>query len=116
LRAREGHQDQHGSLPQKGPLGGRQLRGVIAAWKQMPVNICRHLDAGVPEPALHHLDRQFEAAVGPAIDAPRSIEMAERMQPGIFGAAALAPEANRDAQIPAASMSVFRIVLLLDRT
>jgi hypothetical protein len=31
----------------------------------MPVPIRRHLDRGVSEAALHHLDRQFEAAIGP---------------------------------------------------
>jgi hypothetical protein len=47
----------------------------------MPVTVGGHLNAGMTEPALHHLDRQFEAAVFAAIDAPRGIEMAERVQP-----------------------------------
>src|SRR5215472_9345290 len=41
----------------------------------------------MPEPGLHHLKRQFEAAVGAAIDTPRGVEVAQRVQAGILGSA-----------------------------
>ena len=69
---------------QEGLLGFRHLRGIIAAGEEMPVAIGRHLNRGMPEPGLHQLERQFQAAVGAAVDAPRRIEVAQRMQPRIF--------------------------------
>jgi len=55
----------------------------------MPVHVRRHLDRGVAEPGLHHLQRQFEPAVGTAIDAPRGVEVAQAMQAGILRAPVL---------------------------
>src|SRR5262249_27899753 len=69
------------------PCGRRQLRAIIATREQMPVHIRRHLDRGVAEPCLHHLQRQFEAPVGAPVDAPRSIEVAQAMQAAVFRAA-----------------------------
>ena len=45
------------------------------------------LDRGMAESGLHHLERQFEAAVGAAVDAPRGMEVPQRMQAAVFRAA-----------------------------
>jgi len=38
----------------------------------------------VPHALLHYLRRQFEATVNFAVDAPRGIEVAQRMQAGVL--------------------------------
>lgn len=48
----------------------RQLGGIVAIRKQVPVGIERHGDRGMPEPLLHHLGREPQAAVHLAVDAP----------------------------------------------
>ena len=45
------------------------------------------LDRGMAESGLHHLERQFEAAVGAAVDAPRGMEVPQRMEAAVFRAA-----------------------------
>jgi hypothetical protein len=65
-------------------LGGGQLRTVIAAREQMAVTVRRHLDRGVPQARLHHLERQFEPAIDAAVDAPRRIEVAQAVQAPIL--------------------------------
>jgi hypothetical protein len=42
-----------------------------------PLGVCRHLNRGVTEPRLHHLERQLESAVVAAVDAPRGVEVSE---------------------------------------
>ena len=69
---------------QKRLLGRRQLAAVVAARKQVAIGVRRHLDRGVTEPRLHHLERQLEPAVDAPVDAPRGIEMAEACRPGYF--------------------------------
>ena len=54
----------------------------------MAVDVRRHLDGGVPEPRLHHLERQFEAAVDAAVDAPRRVEVPQAVQAGVLRLAA----------------------------
>ena len=48
------------------------------------------------EPRLNHLERQFEPAVGAAVDTPRGVEMAQRVQPAILGAAVRLDYTGRD--------------------
>ena len=50
----------------------------------MAVAVCRHLHRGVTEPGLHHLERQFEPAIDPPVDAPGGIEMPQAVQAGVF--------------------------------
>ena len=47
-----------------------------------------HLARGMTEPGLHQLERQLEAAVDAAVNAPARVEMAQVMQAGIFRLAA----------------------------
>ena len=63
-------------LDREEPFGLLKLGAVIVAGEQVPVHIGRHGDGRMAHALLHHLQRQFEAAVLPAIDAPRGIEMA----------------------------------------
>src|SRR5262245_49440864 len=65
----------------------RKLRTIIAAREQVAVGVRRHLDRGMTEPRLHDLQRQFEPAVEASVDAPRGVEMAEAVEPGVFRAA-----------------------------
>jgi hypothetical protein len=62
----------------------------------MPVVVGRHLDGGMAETGLHHLERQFEAAIDAAIDAPARVEMPERVQPGVFGSVTTRSHAGCD--------------------
>jgi hypothetical protein len=52
----------------------------------MPVDIRRHLNRGVTEPRLHHLERHFEPAVGAAVDAPGGVKVAQGVEPAVLGA------------------------------
>jgi hypothetical protein len=56
-----------------------QFAAVVSARKQMPVNVERHLDGGMPHALLHEFRGQFEAAILFAIDAPTREKMAERV-------------------------------------
>src|SRR5690349_5682737 len=49
----------------------------------MSVPIQRHHDRRMPEPRLHRLRRKLESSPAP-VDAPRRIEMPQRMQPRIL--------------------------------
>jgi hypothetical protein len=71
LRSRQRHER---------PLRRRKF-AVIPAGKQVAVPIRRHLNRRMTQTALNQLDRQFQAPVSPAVDAPRGVEMAQRMQP-----------------------------------
>ena len=42
---------------------GGHLRTIVTLWEQVTVAIRGHLNRGVTEPRLHHLQRQLEAAV-----------------------------------------------------
>lgn len=66
------------------PFCSRQLFALVAAREEMSVRIGGHDDGRVAETLLHRLDRQFQAAVAPPIDAPRSEEVPQGMDPGIF--------------------------------
>src|SRR5262249_3410265 len=77
-------------------LGRRQLRTIIAARKQVAVAIRRHLDRGVPEAALHQLEWEFEAAIDAPVDAPASIEVAQRMQAAVLGSSPCVDYARTD--------------------
>src|SRR5262249_8830098 len=72
------------SARQQSSLGRRQFRAVITAREQVTVGVGCHLDRGVAEPGLHYFERQFEAAVSTAVDAPRSVEVAQAMQAAVF--------------------------------
>ena len=72
-------------LAEKRLFGRRQLGAVVAARKQVAVGVRRHLDRGVTEPRLHHLERQLEPAVDAPVDAPGGVEVAEAVQAGILG-------------------------------
>ena len=74
-------------LPEQHPLCRRQLAAVVTARKQVAVGVGRHLDGGMSEPRLHHLERQLEPAVDAAVDAPGRIEVAQAVEAGILGAA-----------------------------
>jgi len=45
---------------------------------------------------LHHLNRQFEAAIRLPVDAVGGIEMPEGMRPGVFGLAVAVDDASGD--------------------
>ena len=51
-------------------LRGRELSAVVPALEEVAVAVGRHLDAGVPEPVLHVLDREPETAILAPVDAP----------------------------------------------
>ena len=68
-------------------LGRRQFGAIVTARKQVAVAVGRHLDRGVAEPRLHHLERQLEAAIDAAVDAPRRIEVPQAVQAGVLGVA-----------------------------
>src|SRR5262249_62229617 len=38
----------------------------------------------MPEPCLHELEREFEAALDAPVDAPRRVEVAQRMQSSVL--------------------------------
>ena len=44
-------------------LGRSQLRAIIAAREQVAVGVGGHLDRGMPDPHLHHLERQFAVRI-----------------------------------------------------
>jgi hypothetical protein len=48
----------------------------------------------MPEPRLHHLERQLESAIDPAIDAPAGVEVPEAVEAGIFGLAIAVDDAS----------------------
>ena len=48
----------------------------------------------MPEPSLHHLKGQLEPAVHPAVDAPRGVEVAQRMEALVFRPAMLIDDAG----------------------
>ena len=79
--SRAARSELHSLVSQERLFRRRQLGAVIASREQMPIAIGGDLDRRMPHAGLHHLDRRFEAAVFAAIDAPRGIEMAERVQP-----------------------------------
>ena len=83
------------SLAGEGVRGRRQLRPSIGRREEVAVGVGRDLDRGVPEPGLHHLQRQLQAAIDAAVDAPAGIEMPERMQ-GILRLAVRIDDASRD--------------------
>src|SRR6266487_57235 len=56
---------------------------IVTAREQMAVAIHGHDDRRVTEALLHHLGRQFQAAIRSAVDAPRREEMAHRVQSGV---------------------------------
>ena len=62
----------------------------------MAVDVGGHLDRGVTEPRLHQLERQFEPAVDAAVDAPRGVEVAQRVQALVFRAAMLIDDTGGD--------------------
>jgi hypothetical protein len=53
----------------------------------VPIGVRAHLNRSVTEPRLHHLERQFEPAVDAPVDAPRGVEVAQRVQPSVLGVA-----------------------------
>src|SRR5262249_27437663 len=44
-------------------------------------------DRGMAETRLHHLERQFEPAIGAPVNAPRGVEVAQTVQAAVFRAA-----------------------------
>ena len=46
----------------------------------MAITVGRHLNRGVAQAGLHDLERQFEPAVDFPVDAPRRIEVAQRVE------------------------------------
>ena len=64
--------------------------------EQVTIAIGGHLNGNVPEPSLHHLERGPEPAVGAAVDAPRGVEVPERMQTGVLRRAAGIDDAGGD--------------------
>src|SRR5262249_2405541 len=69
---------------------------VVAARKEMRVAVRSQRDGRMPEPLLHQLERQFQPAVLLLVDAPRSEEMSEAMQAGVFWPAILGHDASGD--------------------
>jgi hypothetical protein len=72
------------TLSEECPFGRGHLGAVVAARKEMAVAVGCHLDRRVAEPRLHHLKRQFQTAIGAPVDAPRRVEMAQRVKAGIL--------------------------------
>jgi hypothetical protein len=62
----------------------------------MAVAIRGYLDRGMAEPALHHLQRQFEATIDAPVDAPRRVEVAQSVQSHILRLARLGSNISRD--------------------
>jgi hypothetical protein len=62
----------------------------------MAITIRRHLDRGMAKAALHQLERQLEATIDAAVDAPAGIEMAQGMEARIFCLPMLVGDAGRD--------------------
>src|SRR6516162_6993247 len=56
-------------------FGKSELGAVVTAREQVAVTVRRDLDRGVAQSCLHDLQRKLEAAIGPAIDAPRGVEV-----------------------------------------
>src|SRR5262249_30427726 len=77
-------------------LGGRKLAAIIAAREQVAVGIRGHLNRGVAKPSLHHLERQLEAAIDAAVDAPRGVEVAQGVQALVFRTAMLIDDTGGD--------------------
>src|SRR5262245_11098311 len=50
----------------------------------------------MPEPRLHHLERQLEAAIDAPVDAPGGVEVAQAMQAVVFRFAVSGNDAGRD--------------------
>src|SRR6266566_6288795 len=51
----------------------------------MPVCVERHNDRRVPEPRLHHLGWQLKPSVNFAVDAPRRVEVPQRVHASVLG-------------------------------
>lgn len=88
------------NLPQQRPLGLRQLSAIITALEQVAIHVCGHLE--VPEPVLHHLERQPQAA-------PARIEP-QRVQTRVLGLARLDHDASGQGRCQAPGHDV-RVVL-----
>src|SRR5262245_14982762 len=76
-------------LAQKRPFGRSKFSAIVTAGEQMAVHIGRHLDTRMPEAVLHDLEGQPQTAILFAVDAPRRIEVPQRVQAGVFGLPAL---------------------------
>src|SRR5262249_55641601 len=66
------------------PLRCRQFGTIVTAREQVPVAVGRHLNRAMTKARLHHLEREFEAAIDAPVDAPAGVEMAQRVQAWIF--------------------------------
>src|SRR5215510_1200668 len=62
----------------------------------MTVAVGCHLDRGVAETGLYQFERQFEAAVRLPVDAPRRVEVTQRVQALVLGLALLVDHASLD--------------------
>jgi len=66
----------------------------------------------VPEPLLHDLQRQFEAAVLPAVDAPRGVKVGQRVE-RVFRLALAVHDLGRDLRRLEAAMQDIGVMLRL---
>lgn len=57
-------------LPEQHPLGAGNLAAVVLAGKQVPVGVGGQGDRGMPQVALHDLERQPEPVIGRASFSP----------------------------------------------
>jgi hypothetical protein len=84
---------------------------IVATRKQMAIGVERRGDRRVSEPLLDDLGRQLKAAILAAIDAPRGIEVKQRMQVGVFRVALGRDDASLDLGWLEAAMDDVRVVL-----
>jgi hypothetical protein len=69
----------HVASTEKRPFSLGKIGCIITSRKQVAINIHRHGDRRVAEAFLNNLRRQFEPTVDSPVDAPRSIEMPQRV-------------------------------------
>jgi hypothetical protein len=66
-----------------------QLGAIVTAGEQVAVHVGRHVDGGMPEAVLHRLERQPKPAILFAVEAPRRVEVPQRVEARVLGLATL---------------------------
>jgi len=81
---------------------------VVTAREQVTVDVRRHLNARMSKAVLNYLERQSQAAVLGAVDAPRGVEVSKRAQAGVLDYAAFRHDAcgDLDGRKPAGEAAV----------
>ena len=74
----------HVASTEKRSLSRGHFFAVVAAWKQVTVDVHCQYDRTVPHALLHDLGRKSKSAVLTTIDTPRGIEVTQRMHAGVL--------------------------------